>query len=209
MCLDNQLLMSGLIVPTGIREQERQLDTDIARYRRLAYSANTQQTYRSQRNAYYRFCLYFGYDPIPATPTIVCRYACFLARTLSPDSIACYLNVLRILHLESGLENPLGQNWRLTTTMRGIKKAHGRPQQAKLPITPDILRAIGASLDMSLPQDLAMWAACTCAFFTFFRKSTLLPKSSCAHDCRTELCRQDVKFEAESATLNVKQTKTL
>ena len=200
--------MCVLLFP-GIRQQEPHLDNAIISYRRRAYAANTQHTNRSQRDAYYRFCLYFGYNPVPADSRLLCRYVCFLARSLSPDSIACYINVIRIIHMECGHANPLTENWKLSTTLRGIKRAHGRPAKQKLPITPDILRILHAHLDLSLPADIAMWAACLCAFFTFFQKSTLLPKSPNRHDCVTDICRRDVSLSDSGAIITVKHTKTL
>jgi hypothetical protein len=54
----------------------------------------------------------------------------------------------------------------------------------------------------------AFWAASLVAFFSFFRKATLLPMSR-VHDCRTQLCRSDFIFQPDCALIDVKQTKTL
>ncbi len=77
-----------------------------------------------------------------------------------------------------------------------------------LPITPAILRDIHKHLDLSIPVIQAFWAAALCAFYSFFRKSTLLPMLN-IHDCKTELCRKDVTFTPDGAEILVKQTKTL
>ena len=193
---------------SGVNEQERRLDQDIRRYRRLAYSSNTKQAYRSQRDAYLRFCAHFGYSPIPTTDVILCRYAAFLARTIKPVSISCYMNVIRVMHLEAGHQNPLLDNWNLSLVIRGIRRDHNKPAKVKLPITPDILSAIYTKLDFSKPIMSSFWAACLVGFFSFFRKSTLLPKSL-NHDCKTELCRQDILFTECAVIINVKHTKTL
>jgi hypothetical protein len=180
----------------------------VQHYRRLAYSANTKRTYRCQRNTYFRFCHHFQYEPAPVTPQILARYAAFLAKSLRPVSIACYLNVVRLVHLECGYDNPLHHNWTVTTVLRGIKRDHGSPPNQMMPITPQILRSIHSKLDLSRNVHRAFWAACVCCFFTFFRKSTLLPLNT-THDCSTEICRRDVTFHPNNAVINVKHTKTI
>ncbi|XP_046555988.1 uncharacterized protein LOC124265238 [Haliotis rubra] len=61
---------------------------------------------------YFRFCLYFALIPVPASGTTLLRYRAFLARSLSPSSIPGYLNMVRLLHLEAGLDDPL-TDWTL------------------------------------------------------------------------------------------------
>ena len=105
-------------------------------------------------------------SPVPAQPRNIARYTAFLARSLLPTSIPCYLNIVRLIHLEAGYSNPLENNWFLSTVMRGIRRCRGTPPRQKLSITPEILRAIHASLDLDDSINVAFWAACLCAFYT-------------------------------------------
>ena len=117
---------------------------------------------------------------------------------------------MRLLHLECGFPNPLKDNWSLSTVLRGVKGEHNKPhnQLQMMPITPDILRSIHTYLDLSQNIDKAFWAACVCSFFTFFRKCTLFPVNS-IHNCDTELCRKDAKFNDHHVVITVKHTKTI
>ncbi|KAI8486059.1 hypothetical protein Bbelb_361590 [Branchiostoma belcheri] len=177
-----------------ILDSEASLDTDIQRFRSGVYAESTESTYRSQRRAYLRFCIYHKYVPVPATSKNICRYAVFLARTLKFSSIVGYLNIIRIFHQEAGYENPFQDNWLLQTTLRGIRRHHGDSSQQKLLITPSILRAIHNKLDFSRAYHVVFWAACVVAFFSFFRKSNVLPKTAKDFDATKQLCRRDFRF---------------
>ena len=65
-----------------------------------------------------------------------------LARSLSASSIPAYLNIVRILHLEHGLEDPTKNNFHLATTLRGISRCKGCTVSQKQPMTPATLLAI-------------------------------------------------------------------
>ena len=175
-------------------------------YRQAAYADSTKNTYNAQRRAFLRFCLYFSLSPVPVTSNTLCKYAAFLARSLSPSSIPGYLNIIRIMHFEAGFDNPL-EDWALKLVLRGIKRLHGKPPNRKLPITFDILIMMYNQLDMSLPFNKAFWAASTVAFFTFLRKASLLPKSH--NKTNSALCRSDVSFCEQGAILSVCHTKTI
>ena len=55
---------------------------------------------------------------------------------------------------------------------------------------------------------ITFWASCLVAFYSFFRKSTLLPKSN-HHSCQTEICIRDLVRSDQGFLLKVKHTKTL
>ena len=79
----------------------------------------------------------------------------------------------------------------------------------KLPITPSVLLDIKKTLDFTEPFDVVFWAACLVAFFAFFRKSTLVPKSkACTYEKSLRL--GDITFNDDVlAVLNVRHTKTI
>ena len=94
-------------------------------------------------------------------------------------------------------------------TLRGIKRQIGNSPQAKLPITPQILRHLHSTIDFASSFDVAFWTACLVAFFIFFRKSNLFPASanSFAPDCN--LTPSDVLIFSSFALITVKWTKTI
>lgn len=160
------------------------------------------------RNAYLRFCLYFSKTPVPASRETILCYIVFLARSLSTSSIPSYMNIVRLMHLEAGFKNPL-ENWELSMIHKGIQRKLGKPQQQKLPITPDILLMLRSTLNLDQSKDRTFWCACIIGFLGFFRKSTLLPK---CHSSRNEsLLLRDININEDGNLLfvTVRHTKTI
>jgi hypothetical protein len=146
-------------------------------YQGAAFANSTVKTYRSQTTAYLKFCTHYGLQAMPASQDTLCAYISFLSRSLSPSSIKGYLNAVRLLHIESGLDNLLAQNWEVSMIQKGISRLMGSPPKQKLPMTIPMLLALFGTL-VDSPLDKAFWSACLIAFFGFLRKSTLLPASS-------------------------------
>ena len=114
-----------LLLSSDPRDQQ-QLDREVTNFRRQAYVPTTGSTYVSQRRSYQSFCVYYGYQPLPAASLTLSRNAAFLARSLSATFIPAYLNAARILHLEHGLTDPNKNNSQLANTLRGIKRVKGK-----------------------------------------------------------------------------------
>ena len=165
--------------------------------------------YKSHMLAYLRFCIYYGHEPVPVDQSTLLTYTAFLARTLSPSSIKNYLNIIRILHLESGFDNPLAENFALNNLKRGIKRQKGTPPKQMLPFTCTMLQDIRKHLCFLFASDVSFWAAVCVAFFGFLRKSTLLPISpvSAGEAC---LLKSDLEIvDRDTFKLNIRRTKTI
>jgi hypothetical protein len=147
-------------------------------YKRSAFSLATQKTYKSQLRSFLQFCLEFECVPVPVSQETLICYVAYLARRLLPTSIPNYLNVIRLLHLESGYKNPLSDNFELNLLKRGISRQKGVAPRQKQPMSIQILLKIHALLNFDDPADLAFWSVCCIGFFGFLRKSTLLPATA-------------------------------
>jgi hypothetical protein len=186
-----------------------QLKEEAMSYKRSAFALATQKTYKSQLRSYLNFCIEFECVPVPASQETLICYVAHLARRLLPSSIPNYLNVVRLLHLEAGLKNPLADKFELGLIKKGISRQKGVPVNQKQPISLEILKKIQGCLDLTKPADLAFWAVCCVVFFGFLRKSTLLPVSS---DVAVDkiLTRDDVKkLDIESFCLYVRHSKVI
>lgn len=75
--------------------------TKMLNLRQSIFAKSTKATYKSHLRSFLRFCLYFGYEPLACTVETICRYIAFLARSLSYSSIPGYLNIIRLLHVDS------------------------------------------------------------------------------------------------------------
>ena len=149
---------------------------------------------------------------MPCTAHHLLRYVVFLARTLASSSIPCYLNIVRILHLQHGFPNPLEEplfKYQKTLLMRGIMRINSKAVSQKLPITPAILNLIFEQLDLTVSLDATFWAACLVAFFSFFRKSNLLVPSAAAFDPQKHLRRSDIHLFKWGIMLFVRWSKTI
>ena len=172
-----------------LAELELELDREVVEYRAQALVVNTKASYRAYLAAYLRFCQQFNYLPVPVTTIIILRYAAYLARRLKPASIAKYLTVIRLLHIEAGLPNPLENLWALQSLLKGIKRVKGSAVSRKFPITPAILLQMRSRLDLRAPRDAVFWAACLIAFFGLLCKSNILAPDNQPFDCQKHLAR--------------------
>ena len=98
---------------------------EMRRYLGSVLAETTKKTYMCHLGSYLRYCSYFNRIPVPADQATMLGYAVFLARSLNPRSIVCYLNIVRIIHLCAGLPNPLANNWELNLIKWGINRVHG------------------------------------------------------------------------------------
>lgn len=184
-----------------------ELDQAVQYYRSRAFATSTKQSYSSHLRSYMKYCSATGDVNLPITNNSLCRYAVHLAQRLDYKSIPKYLNVLRILHLELDMANPLQDNWFLNTVLKGIRREKDHPPNRKLAITPDILLSLKRLLHMTNPSDIMFWATCVVAFFGFFRKSNLLPRSK--FDIKNCFTRGDVRRGQHGLLLQVRWSKTI
>lgn len=185
------------------------MDQAVARYRAATFAEGTKATYQTHRRSYINFCLSMGYCPVPVSSTVLCRYAAHLAERLKFSSIQQYLNIVRILHLESDLPNPLEHNWPLKSVLMGIKRVHGNHTTHKEPITPSHLLHFKTVLNLSDVRDAAFWASALIAFYGLFRKSNVLTNSIAAFSKDKHLCRSDFRIFEWGVEIIVRWTKTI
>ena len=145
---------------------------------------------------------------MPATQLTLTCYAAHLARTLAPQSIDIYMNIIRILHEEAELLNPLNSNYEVRMIKRGIAREKGKPAKQKAPITVPILLDLYKTLNLSSPADIAFWAAALIGFFGYLRKSSLLPATVNTPKAK-RLCRADItNIQLDSFRLTCRHSKS-
>ena len=186
-----------------------ELDRAVADYKCLAFADSTKQSYKTHLKRYMIFCKEMDISPAPITVINLTRYAAYLASRLSFASVGKYLNIVRIIHRELGLPNPLDDNYSLNMVLKGIRRAKGDLVHRKLPITPTILLKIRLGLNLTKPHDTLFWAACLVAFFGLFRKSNLAPKSSASFHKDKHFVVGDLNKCNLGLSLSVKWTKTI
>ena len=145
-----------------------------------AYADSTLSTRRSQWRVYLRFCSSYGLVPIPAQPQTIVRFLIHLSTYCKYCSIINYLSAINVLHRHFGHSVTFQDVFTIKLVTRGLRRILGDAQEQKLPITPDILKRIRPLL--STDVDSGYWAAILIGFYTFFRKSNLVPKSAQSYD---------------------------
>lgn len=163
----------------------------------------------SHLRSYMQFCAMMRCNPLPLENKQLGRYAAYLAQRLKYQSIPKYLNIIRILHLEMGLQNPIENNYYLNSVLQGIKRIKSTTVQRKLPITPQILLLIRHHLDLHKPCDILFWATCLLAYFGLLRKSNLLPPSAKQFNPSKHPCRGDITKASGGLALRIKASKTI
>lgn len=185
------------------------LDGEVAFFTSQAFSINTKRTYRSHRQSYIDFCNRMGYAPVPASSSTICRYAAYLARTLKFNSVKQYLNIIRLMHREWNLPNPLQDNFPLSCTLRGIRRHLGDNVVRKKAITPEMLRQIFKHLNISVSFDATFWAACLTMFYGLLRRSNVLLTSAATFDVNKHLRRRDISYLPWGVMLHIRWSKVI
>ena len=197
------------LLPGSLRRTLKQaLGNEVTGHLSRAFTDNTKATYRCHMDSYIAFCTIMRTPPVPATPEVILQYAALLARTLKFSSVKQYLNIIRLLHLSSGLPNPLEGNFNIHYVLRGIQRSIASPPARKRPITPQLLIAILSNLDVAVCHDAAVWAAALLMFYGLLRRSNVLSPSMAQFNPSKHLCRSDLSFHPGGATLSIHWSKT-
>lgn len=184
------------------------LDATAAFFRSQAFALNTKRSYSTHLRSYLEFCAFTGLPPLPISALSATRYIAYLSPRLQFSSITKYLNIIRLLCLESDQPNPL-PSWPVTAVLRGVKRVKGDTRHWKLPITPHILLRIRGQVHSHQPMDVTLWACYTTAFFSMLRTSNLLPNAVSNFDPTKQLCRGDLSFHPGGILLTIKWSKTI
>ena len=185
------------------------LDKEVLQYRSHSFAASTSKTYSTQLTTYMKFCAEMNIKLVPLSQENLGRYIAFLSRRLCFNSVRQYLNIVRLVHLEANFNNPLENNWYVTSILKGVRRVKGDSSVQKLPITLDILKQIFTTLNLHSSFDRTFWAACLVGFFSFFRKSNLFVQSHLLFDPSRNLCASDLSLTADGAIITVRWSKVI
>ena len=135
---------------------------------------------------------------------------------LAYGTIKCYLSAVRHLQISRGQGDLFSSRPpRFDYVLRGVKRLQGsRQTRPRLPITPDILRALHRHWSPRASQfDIVMlWAACCTEFFGFLRAGEFTVDSIECFDPMSHLAFTDVSVDSREAprviSVRIKQSKT-
>ena len=184
------------------------LDARVKVLRAGSFAESTKRTYSTYLTCYLKFCGKLDINLVPLSTANLGIYIAYLSLKLTFNTITNYLTVIKHLHGEAGLENPVQCHY-ISSILRGTRMVLGQGVMRKLPITPRILADIFTLLDFSTSLDVVFWAVCLVAFFTFFTKSNLLAPSQSYFDPERHLSRHHISLSEGGAVVQVNWSKTI
>ncbi len=196
--------------PTPAAQAELVCLTDAMRQRRRqAFRPGTRKNHKTQLRSYFIFCEYFDFTPVDPDADTLCMYLECLANSLkAPASIKNYFSAVGLLHNLLGVECEALSSFSVTLMLRSIKLTSDHIPQKKLPVSTELLLAVVATFDNSAVS-LTLKCAILLGFFSFLRRSNLVPSSQGSFDKHKNLCRGDVFTENGNLFLWIKWSKTL
>ena len=114
------------------------------------------------------------------------------------SSIKVYLSGIRAVHIDQGFPDPLADCLHQQRVVRGIKRCQGTPSFTRLPVTDDLMLIIWQSLDLSLPDHMMFWAACSLGHFGFLRASEFTVPNLSSFSSSLHLSAQDITVDSSS-----------
>lgn len=175
-----------------------------------AFAPGTLKNLRSQCKTYLYFTSYYGLSPFPATPVRLALFAQFLARSFkSATAIQNYISGIRTAHVLLGEQPPDTSHVVLRLCLRGLQRIKPGVVRRASPITPHMLTKMADKVDPRSPHQWACWTAILIGFFTFARRSNLVPKSSSSFNPSQQLQRADLIRGHDQLIVLFKWSKTI
>ena len=133
---------------------------------------STQRVYKSGDKRYNEFCDRFNLTTYPVTESQLSYFVAYLFKEgLSAGTVKSYLAAVRHSQIAQGLGNPsINEMLRLEYIVKGLKrKAQSSSTRPRLPMSPEILRAMKGAWRMDCDQNKSamLWAASYTCFLGF------------------------------------------
>ena len=188
----------------------QQLESDLQKTQSKAYASGMLKNLECQWRSFRCFTFKYGIFEWPVQTHTVCLFGQYLAYSFHSAKAVCnYIEGVRKVHILLRTEPPSFADIEVRITLLGLNKTLLNPVKQAQPITPEIMLDIVSFLDLSKRTDLAFWGVIVVGFFTFFRKSNLIPDSKDSFDHMKQLARASVRFDDTLAILKVTWSKTI
>jgi integrase len=143
------------------------LDKSVLEYVRTSLAENTKTAYRADLQ---RFLNWGG--TIPAPDKVIATYLAEHASTHSVATLTRWIASISVAHTSRSIPSPTGSAL-VRTTLKGIKRVHGRPQKRTKPLLiEDLIQVL--SVMGNTPKDIRDRALLLIGFAGGFRRSELV-----------------------------------
>ena len=186
------------------------MESFVSRLITMAHATSTQlKNIVTHIRSYQNFCELRALQSFPISVKSISLYLAYLAaQQRAYGTILNHLSSLKHAHQLAGYELTWNSNYQFQLLLRGAKRFLGQAIARKSAITPSILHAAFDHFNFSIPLHAAMWALFLVAFFTFLRKSNLVPDDPRQISPKV-ITRANLAFTPSGANIHVSATKTL
>lgn len=175
-----------------------------------AFRPGTMSNYKTHWKSYFRFCVFFGFTPLPITEEQLVCFIAFLYRSFKcVNTLLNYKSGLKALQQWCGFSVEPFNSYKLYLLFRAIRLHTPHQVKQKLPITTVVLLNIFGVLDFHKVSHIVLWAAFLLCFYTLLRKSNLVPRSEKTFDSKEHLTRSQIHVFHDSLLVSVKWSKVL
>ena len=186
----------------------QELDQGVLTAQSSAFAEGTLSNLTTQWVNYLSFCLEYGFEPLPASVSTLCRYAKYLALNLkSHESLLNYVSGVKTLHVLIQLPVDSFSDSVFQLTVKGLRRLNSHVPHEAPPMTPQALLDIYNLLDLSKEDDVILWAILLIGFFLLLRKCNLVPDSTAKYDSTKQLSRGNIEILDEYVRVTLTWTK--
>ena len=175
-----------------------------------AFAPSTWSNINSHWRMYRQFCARFGSDTLPlCSRNVIFFLQDYSEHVSSFSTVANVFSSIKTVTKIKGFMPSQQFTFDVNLFLSGLKRCKGMSVQQMLPITPQILLRLHACIDFKSSFHVAMWAAMLFMFFTFFRKSNVLPISAAKFDTAKQVTRNHIRCLHGALLVTVNWSKTI
>ncbi|KAF7305005.1 hypothetical protein MKEN_01215300 [Mycena kentingensis (nom. inval.)] len=133
-----------------------------------AWAPKSTSSYAAGLLRFTQFCDEHGVseeDRMPASHVLLSAFVAQNAGSVSGDAVGNWLSGLKAWHDANGAPWYGNERWVKLTKRTAEKMGSGFKREQRGPVTTKHLRALRAALNLNKPQDAAIWATATAAFW--------------------------------------------
>jgi hypothetical protein len=175
-----------------------------------AFAPSTWTNLRSHWLSYTKFCDYFLLSPLPLTDSNVIPFLQLYSESV--NSYSTVLNVYSSIKTLSKFNGHCPSPYSLYSVnlfLAGLKHVMSTCVVQKLPVTPQLLMSLSSCVDVTNSFHICMWAAMLFMFFSFFRKSNVLPMSQSKFNPLKQVTRASITVQTQCLLVHVTWSKTI
>jgi hypothetical protein len=172
-----------------------------------AWAGSTWRGYKTALIAFFLFCNFYSMTPFPPTDQVFGLFVAFLSLTFkSPGSISNYVSAVKSVfkYAYNSEYGPPGPHY--TLALQGFRRLRQHRVCPADALLPEDMKLLYKFIPFSEIKGKAFWSALLIGFYTFFRCSTLMPKSKSS--LGGHLTRADIKSDGDKLLVSLRYSKT-